>query len=71
MFQPMPYTEPVPTDHEACELMTVEDWRRSVEAGAYTAWDGSGHPAKDGLMDITRSCFGDLGNATHVAWFNK
>lgn len=64
-----------PYESEFADVMTKEDFIQQVsENGMFTEYDGTGYPAKDGLMDRNQFVF-PLSripeDATHVVWFNK
>lgn len=61
--------EPIP---EYAHIMTEQEWKSNVRAGAYCSCDGSGYWATDRGMDPNADAFDNQPDwATHVAWFNK
>lgn len=67
------YSHNVP---DYADLMTVGDFKQSVEDGYFVDYDGSGHPVMDGKMDARITIKPSMvaiipADATHVAWFNK
>lgn len=58
------------------ELMTVEEFRKAVEGGAYIDYDGRANPAKLAVAtDVyvrPSKLWEELPkDATHVVWYNK
>lgn len=58
------------------DVMTVEDFKSAVERRAFTDYDGSGCPVKDGKMDWQYTIYPSTmevipEDATHIVWFNK
>ena len=74
------FTKELP-DPDWCDIIPIEQWKKEVEYGMFTDYDGNGHWVKDGKMTDGRGdnvC--DLGSidamikvegVTHVCWFNK
>lgn len=66
------YTSEIP---DYADVFTIEEWWANINCGAFTDWDGSGCPVKDGKManeTFFPSDAADLPvDATHIAWFNK
>lgn len=57
------------------EVYTVDEWWANINLGAFTDYDGSACPVKDGKManeTFFPSEAEDLpSDTTHIAWFNK
>jgi hypothetical protein len=56
---------------EGAEVMTIDEWYAHVVNGAFNECDGSGYWCKDGKESDDSVWSSDLGDATHVAWYNK
>lgn len=54
-----------------CDLMTVKDWQKAVDAGCFGNFDGSGYWVKDGKESRDEVFSTPQLDATHVAWYNK
>lgn len=62
--------------HEGAHIYTTEEFRSMCEAGAFTDYDGYGHPMRDGMLDehvsISPENLEDIPpGATHVVWYNR
>ena len=58
------------------EIMTVDNFRDAVAAGAFIDYDGFGYPVKNGKYDddfvIIPSQVSKIpDDATHIMWFNR
>jgi hypothetical protein len=66
-----------PVDEECGDAMPVDDWLECVAYGFFIDYDGTGHPALDGMMDeriVLRPSDGAAKlpfDCTHVVWYNR
>lgn len=65
-----------PNDWLTYDIITVDKFKASVDAGLFIDYDGFGNPAKDGYYDPNFSVYPSQletipSDATHIIWYNR